>query len=304
MTETVERILVGVSGSSRHVLARVGELVKQTGAAVELCSVVRPVLPAFGLSYEAPKATDQAVSATRAELEALAANLRKQGCSVVTYVAVSEHVVDGLLKRVAAYKPTLVAIEAHKHSALARLLLTQTDFDLIRRCPVPLLIVKGGASKSSLVLAAVDPEHAHRKPPSLDDRILSVAQTMGSVLDARVHSAYIHQPIMGFAAGPFAPIAYPITGAEERRYRARMKALYSELCKRHGIAKRAAHAALGDPVFALPQMAEKLRARMVVMGAVSRRYLKRVLIGSTAERVLDLMPCDVLIVKPPGFRAA
>jgi universal stress protein E len=39
-------------------------------------------------------------------------------------------------------------------------------------------------------------------------------------------------------------------------------------------------------------------ADLVVMGAVSRSGLKRLALGSTAERVLDFLPCDVLVVKP------
>jgi len=34
------------------------------------------------------------------------------------------------------------------------------------------------------------------------------------------------------------------------------------------------------------------------MGAISRSGLKRLLIGNTAERVLEHLPCDLLIVKP------
>ena len=37
------------------------------------------------------------------------------------------------------------------------------------------------------------------------------------------------------------------------------------------------------------------------MGAVSRSGLKRVFIGNTAERVLNDLPCDVLVVKPAHF---
>jgi universal stress protein E len=37
------------------------------------------------------------------------------------------------------------------------------------------------------------------------------------------------------------------------------------------------------------------------MDAVSRSRLKRIVIGNTAERVLDHLPCDVLIVKPLDF---
>jgi hypothetical protein len=38
------------------------------------------------------------------------------------------------------------------------------------------------------------------------------------------------------------------------------------------------------------------------MGAISRSGLKRLLIGNTAERILDDLRCDVLVVKPPKFR--
>jgi universal stress protein E len=39
------------------------------------------------------------------------------------------------------------------------------------------------------------------------------------------------------------------------------------------------------------------------MGAVSRSALKRLFIGNAAERVLDRLDCDVLIVKPRGFKS-
>ena len=47
-----------------------------------------------------------------------------------------------------------------------------------------------------------------------------------------------------------------------------------------------------------------VRAAIVVMGAVSRSGLRRAFIGNTAERVLDRLPCDVLVVKPPRFKSA
>jgi universal stress protein E len=37
------------------------------------------------------------------------------------------------------------------------------------------------------------------------------------------------------------------------------------------------------------------------MGAIARSGLRRALIGSTAERVLESLPCDVLVVKPQDF---
>jgi universal stress protein E len=39
------------------------------------------------------------------------------------------------------------------------------------------------------------------------------------------------------------------------------------------------------------------------MGAVSRSGLKSIFIGNTAERVLDRLQCDLLVVKPRRFES-
>jgi universal stress protein E len=56
-----------------------------------------------------------------------------------------------------------------------------------------------------------------------------------------------------------------------------------------------------DPVTGIARVARRIGADLVVMGAVSRSGLKRVFIGNTAERVLNDLPCDVLVVKPAHF---
>ena len=38
------------------------------------------------------------------------------------------------------------------------------------------------------------------------------------------------------------------------------------------------------------------------MGAVARNRWKRLFIGATAERTLEHLPCDLLIVKPDWFQ--
>jgi universal stress protein E len=55
-----------------------------------------------------------------------------------------------------------------------------------------------------------------------------------------------------------------------------------------------------DPKIAIPNAARRLGADVVVMGAVARSAIKRLLIGSTAEQVLNSLRCDVLVVQPPA----
>ena len=57
-----------------------------------------------------------------------------------------------------------------------------------------------------------------------------------------------------------------------------------------------------DPVHAIAQAAQQSNSAIVVMGAVSRSGFRRLLIGNTAERILDELSCDLLVVKPAKFR--
>jgi universal stress protein E len=58
------------------------------------------------------------------------------------------------------------------------------------------------------------------------------------------------------------------------------------------------HVLQGLPHECLKSAAEDQHADFVVMGAVARRGIKKLLIGSTAERVLDRLPCDLIVIKP------
>ena len=51
-----------------------------------------------------------------------------------------------------------------------------------------------------------------------------------------------------------------------------------------------------------PQGHNRVTASVVVMGAVARNRWKRLFIGATAERTLEHLPCDLLIVKPDWFQ--
>jgi universal stress protein E len=52
----------------------------------------------------------------------------------------------------------------------------------------------------------------------------------------------------------------------------------------------------------LPRLVATRKVDVLIMGAVSRSLLERPVIGSTAERIIDHVDCDVFIVKPAGFR--
>jgi universal stress protein E len=110
----------------------------------------------------------------------------------------------------------------------------------------------------------------------------------------------VYRPFTSYiSAVPMSEAAAAALPAQEKAYTAAIRRGFYEAVSRYGIARKKAHLVCGDPAVALPALARSLRAGLVVMGAMSRSGLKRIFIGNTAERVLDTLHCDVLIVRRP-----
>ncbi|MDZ7749444.1 MAG: universal stress protein [Halofilum sp. (in: g-proteobacteria)] len=58
----------------------------------------------------------------------------------------------------------------------------------------------------------------------------------------------------------------------------------------------------GPAAEVVPTLAQELDAELVVMGTVGRTGIAGLLIGNTAETILERLASSVLAVKPPGFR--
>jgi universal stress protein E len=78
---------------------------------------------------------------------------------------------------------------------------------------------------------------------------------------------------------------------------------FKEITEFHKVADENAHLVAGLTHEELPLIADKLKADVVVMGAVARNRWKRLFIGATAERTLEDLPCDLLIIKPDWFQS-
>jgi universal stress protein E len=311
MSLPIRRILVAVAdGTARRVTRRAGDLALESGAKIELFSVVRPELRVVGIPNSTLVQINRAIVDTRQrDLDTLARGLRRRGLDVVCTVVTHDSLSESIEYRLHEAPADIVAIEAHKHRLLARWFLLHSDYDLIRHCPVPLLIVKGvrRASRRS-ILAAVDPWHQNDKPASLDGRIVDAARTIAQLQHVPLHSVHAYQPLMDCVAGSaFAPVATPISVRDEVvAHTAMIRRHFKAFNTASRIAPRQSHLEMGDPMYVLPTVARSIKAQMVVMGAIARSRIDRLFLGSTAEQVLDALPCDVLIIKPKtrGRRSA
>ena len=232
----------------------------------------------------------------REKLEKIAAPLREQGIEIAVDVAWDHPLHDGIVRKVKASQPWLVAKDTHHHNILKRTILTNTDWHLIRDCPVPLLLVKPNAiDETPKIFAAVDPLHTHDKPARLDNEIVELARTLADGVGGQLHVLHTYMAPIALIV-PEATTINEIIEEVEKQHRE----AFTEFLAPHAIPDDRAHLVEGSAYERLPEITEREGAWVIVMGAISRRGVDRIFVGSTAERVLDRLPCDVLIVKPEG----
>ena len=236
-------------------------------------------------------------------LEQLAEPLRDDGLDVTTHLISGDPLYQAVIAWMRNSPADVVLKDTHHHSFAERAFATNTDWHLIRTCPVPLLLTKPKSWASPPVLmAAVDPRHANDVPAGLDHRILDVTVSMAKRLNAKLHAIHSYLPatIATAAVGGMASMmslsAESLAAEQELRY-----SQIKQLTDPYGIADGNLHVDAGMAAEYIPRMAAGWHADIVVMGAIARSGLKRALIGSTAEHVLETLPCDVLVVKPTDF---
>ena len=254
----------------------------------------------FLVSNEAREIGREIQAAQSEIVDYLAKPLRERGITVTTKVLEERPISDGIVSVVKALKPVYLLKGTQYHAAAERSIFVDTDWQLIRSCPCPLWLIKPTLiGEKPVIIAAVDPVHSHDKPAALDQIIVEQAMKVASKDNGDVHLLHTYQWMTGVgsaATKTFKPIKVPVTDIEERVRNEHQERL-NELAKANDIDAKHVHLLPGDARELIPAFVRQQKASLVVMGALARWGLKRAIIGSTAERVLDHLPCDILIVR-------
>lgn len=306
---TVSQILAVVdpTAETQPALERAAGVARVTGAALEVFICYYNEYLAEERPRNFPALADvrrEIVEGTERYLEQLAAPLRDSGLAVSTALLWDHPLHQGIVRHAAATGADLVFKDTHHHTAIARALFSNTDWNLIRNCASPLWLVKpGGWPDKPVFLAAIDPMNEHDKPAALDDEIIVLAKTLAGAAGGELHAFHAFDPRLAVstaAANAYIPVSLPFDEIEAQMREQHGKR-FDEIVAFHGIGKERAHLVSGAAHEELPELARTLGASLVIMGAVGRNRLQRLFIGSTAERTLQHLPCDLLIVKPPWF---
>jgi len=233
-------------------------------------------------------------------LERVAARARLHTGKVSVSAECDYPAYEAIVRRALEIGADLIVAECHAGRRVAQGLLKLSDWELLRLSPVPVLLVKRTRPyHRPTILLALDPSHAFAKPAKLDEEILATGGAVSAALHGTLHAVHAYATASAGLAGPGPAAALRAQAAAMSAAASLDGALRSA-----DVAPARRHLIPGDPTTAVRDAARRLGADIVVTGAVSRSGLKRAFIGNTAERLLDCLSCDLLIVKPVGFSSS
>ena len=220
----------------------------------------------------------------------------------------------GVVDQVVRHEIDLVVKDVHHESTVRRMLFVPIDWDLLRACPVPLWLAGNARDELPMrVAAAVDPLHESHGA-KLNSAILETAQAVALASGARLRvltcfAGFGPAMIAMESSGLGIPFA---TGSIYEELRLEHEAAFRRLLDAQGVQRERGMVLQGGIADSLIGAVRDADIDLLVLGVIRRHGFERVLIGSTAERLVDRAPCDVLavpaITEPamvsPGAKAA
>jgi len=169
-------------------------------------------------------------------------------------------------------------------------LLAPRDWQLLRETPCPVLLVKNPKRwHEGPILAAVNPLDDKDSAVRHDQTVLMMASFIASHSGSALHTVTATEmPMMG--AEPELQSLEVI----ERRTRASLSARLNgwQITPEH------CHVGEGPPEHWIPTVAREVEAALVVIGTHARGGLSGVLVGNTAEQILDRLDTDIMVLRP------
>lgn len=204
---------------------------------------------------------------------------------------------------------------AEKTSSLHDRIFGSTDMHLLRKCPSPVWIMKSNEKeKYQRIFAAVDFEEdtGNNNLSGLNQQILEMASSLALSEFSELHIVHawtvwgeslLNAPRFSWAEkNEVSDWVEKQRMADEIKMNALMTNL-SEMLKQDtmGYLKPQVHIIKGEAHKVIPNLAREKEADLVVMGTVARTGIPGLIMGNTAESILNRIECSVLAIKPPGF---
>lgn len=275
MSVTKLLCIIDPTTAEQPALTRAQALARHWEGAITIDALLclTPSIPASATSAKAYQAAD--VRRHELWLAELVTPLRELGLEVSARVQLADDWRLELEREVTNSAADLVIKTTAVHSPLHRRFMQTSDWLILRASRRATLLARPDQHRPfERVLAAVDlqpGDEAHRR---LSVQVVNKARTLARQLRAELHAASAYwESRNAISAEALAQAA----GTEPQQAHVgdtNPEALITEVCKQHAIS-------------------------LVIIGSVARRGLASAAVGNTAERILDSVTADVLVLRPP-----
>lgn len=245
----------------------------------------------------------------RAEkLEALASTARSRGVTTSTRVMRGAFFVK-IMERVSECRHDLVIKGTEHANFIHQVFFGHLDRQLIRKCPCPVWIENPAVwSRRGRIVAAVDTapyqEDQESSPDleSLNVEILETAVSIAKAFGAELHVVHVwsfdlETKLRGHIELSETMIAEYGESIRRDHLQAFTALISPYMHEITGMQLLKGHA--GEQI---ARLATEEAMDVIVMGTACRTGIAGILIGNTAETVLDQVACSVVALKPRGYR--
>ena len=285
----MSKILVAVSrrkSTAQAAIAKGAALARRLSASLEIFFCDAESAYALEHQYEfgsTHAARAQCLDKAHAYLRNLCLSLDLSGIEVSTDVACETPEYAAITQKVLRARPTLVLRDMSGGPSGPDAALDETDWELVRTCPAPLMLTRERPWQFPLRIAA------------------AVDLSRGDALECE-------RPVLDLAkllsaCQPTTPIdvLFSDDGVEgSSSFRAEQDALH-RMADDAGLPESQVHVIAGEPLKALTDFARGHNYEIFVMGALTHRQTLTGLVGTLTGRLSEKIPCDFVVVKPATF---
>ncbi|CAB5545714.1 Universal stress protein E homolog [Pseudomonas putida] len=276
-------------------MARAQALASGTGATLHL--VVLSQLPSRLATLDQvlrSNARKQDAEHRKAWLAEQVAALGALGITAYAETVDEDDPLKDLIHLAQLHRVEMVIKDIKHETALSRALLTPLDWQLLRRCPIPLhLVAHAEPTLPTRVIAAVELAENGPTIQKLNDRILQAAHTLAQRCKAQLHLLQAYEPSPSFVAYAAAPVAWTEALVEEMTGRARER--LAKLGADQSIRQDHLHLVRGPASKVVSEFANQQGFDVVVMGTLYHEGRTKV-VGSTTEQALYKVHSSILAI--------
>jgi universal stress protein E len=294
MMKALKNILVIVDKPKHEqgALRRALRLQAQTGANLHLKSFIYHAHVANGNAFTAKQRT----TIRRGLLGQQHDWLMTQGTAASDTGEITREVVwaSDIAAWVASYvkkHPQDIVVKAVNHTE--SLIHTPLDWEMLRTCPTSLLLCAGLPQKTKpRILAAIDMNNNKGKQKKLNKKVLGAAAYFAKINAAELHCVYTVE-----ISEVLSDLGIIQPRKHARDVRAQILPELEALLEPYGVPTSRIHMPVGKVGRTVSKVASKIKAELLVLGTSGRSGVGALVLGNSAEKVLQKSHCEVLAIK-------